>query len=89
MTCSPSSVCLLNIMVDGFNPSAITKALHNQDSPVFASTGIPDSRKIQKFLSYLDKFFDCLNGRHMKEGIYKRKPNLRPYRNADDKRLKV
>lgn len=37
----------------------------------------------------LDRFFDCMNVRSYNECIYKRKPDLRPYRKLDDPRLTV
>ena len=37
----------------------------------------------------IDKFFDCLNVRSFNESIHRLKPNLRPYRQPDDDRLKV
>uniref|UniRef100_A0A1X7U031 Transposable element P transposase n=1 Tax=Amphimedon queenslandica TaxID=400682 RepID=A0A1X7U031_AMPQE len=35
-----------------------------------------------------DKFFDCLNTRHLEEGKRKRKPDLDPYRSVNDRRFK-
>lgn len=42
-----------------------------------------------KFVRVFDRFFDCLNTRHPKEGLLKRKPDLSPYRTSSDIRLKV
>ncbi len=32
----------------------------------------------------MDRFFDCMNVHNFKEAIYKRKPDLRPYRSIND-----
>lgn len=47
------------------------------------------SSETQKFVRIMDKFFDCLNVRNLTEYIRKRKPNLKPYTDASDPRLKV
>ena len=36
-----------------------------------------------------DRFFDMLNTRSMEESVYKRKPDLSPYRTSKDTRLEV
>lgn len=41
------------------------------------------------FIRNFDRFFDCLNVRSSKEAVYKRKPDLRPYRDPCDPRLTV
>ena len=48
-----------------------------------------DTSETEKFVRIMDKFFDCLNGRNLKEHITRRKPNLRPYYSPNDGRLKV
>ena len=40
------------------------------------------------FIRHMDKFFDCLNVRHLYEGRNKRNENLNPYTSTDDARLK-
>ena len=42
-----------------------------------------------KFCHTFGKFFDCLNVRNKSEYIKKKKPNLKPYTNPEDERLKV
>ena len=42
-----------------------------------------------RFLRTFDCFFDCLNTRHSKEGLRKRKPDLFPYVYPTDVRFKV
>ena len=48
-----------------------------------------DTMETEKFIRYMDKFFDCLNVRSLSEGTNKLKPNLFPYRKATDDRLMV
>lgn len=43
----------------------------------------------ERFVRNFDRFFDCMNVRNFEEAIYKRKPDLRPYRSCDDSRLSV
>ena len=42
-----------------------------------------------KFVSMMDKFFDCLNVHNCTSGKTKRKPFQAPYRSSGDFRLKV
>ena len=51
--------------------------------------GDPTLCETEKFVRNFDRFFDCMNVRSLKEGQYKRKPDLRPYRSASDPRLTV
>ena len=48
-----------------------------------------DTSEMEKFVRHMDKFFDCLNGRNLKEHVLRRKPNLKPYYSPEDSRLKV
>ena len=48
-----------------------------------------DTSETEKFIRLMDTFFDCLNVRSLNEGDRKRKPNLKPYREASDERFKV
>ena len=41
------------------------------------------------FIKMFDRFFDCLNVRCLSEGVQKRKPDLQPYTDPCDSRLKV
>ena len=43
----------------------------------------------ERFVRMMDKFFDCMNVRDFNEAVYKRKPDLRPYRSPNDSRLSV
>ena len=38
--------------------------------------GDRDATEMVRFLRTFDRFFDCLNTRHLKEGLRKRKPDL-------------
>ena len=57
----------------------------------FAYEDKPHTKETERFIRIFDKFFDLMNVRSMKEGIYKRKPNLSPYRNDShtEEHLKV
>ena len=51
--------------------------------------GEHDIIETQKFVKTFDRFFDMLNTRSLEEGIYKKKPDLLPYRTTDDQRFEV
>ena len=55
----------------------------------FSLEGNDGLRETERFVRFFDKFFDCMNVRNFNEAVYKRKPDLRPYRSADDPRLSV
>ena len=55
----------------------------------YFNDGTGDTSETQKFVKHFDRFFDCLNVRSMNECIQRRKPDLRPYRDPSDNRLKV
>ena len=55
----------------------------------FKYFGDPDTTETQRFVSYFDTFFDCLNVRSWQEWVKKRKPNLKPYQSPGDERLVV
>ncbi|XP_034315553.2 uncharacterized protein [Magallana gigas] len=47
----------------------------------------PEMAETSKFFQLVDRFFDCLNGRSLHEAIRTRKPDLAPYKQADDPRF--
>ena len=51
--------------------------------------GLEETKETVNFVKIFDKFFDCLNVRCISASVQRRKPDLRPYRSPDDKRLKV
>jgi hypothetical protein len=51
--------------------------------------GDASTTETQKFVLMFDRLFDCLNVRNYKQWKEKRKPDLKPYSSADDKRLEV
>lgn len=51
--------------------------------------GPSEATETKRFVEIFNKFFDCLNVRHLDEHRKKLNPNLEPYRKPDDKRLKV
>ena len=50
----------------------------------FRYYGIPGTESTQKFITYMDKFFDCLNVSNKYTGYRKRKPFLYPYKGVAD-----
>ena len=55
----------------------------------FSREGNVGLRETERFVRNMDRFFDCMNVRDFNEAIYKRKPDLRPYRSPNDPRLSV
>jgi hypothetical protein len=51
--------------------------------------GDEETLETRKFIRHFDRFFDCMNVRCTSEGIHRRKPDLRPYRDPSDPRLSV
>ncbi|XP_061188485.1 uncharacterized protein LOC133196636 [Saccostrea echinata] len=43
--------------------------------------------KTAKLFKLVDKFFDCLNGRSLKESAFTRKPDVAPYNSLNDLRF--
>ena len=58
-------------------------------SSAFELTGKEEFLETAKFCKMFDNFFDCLNTRRAGEGKQKRKPELEPYRSAEDGRFEV
>lgn len=58
-------------------------------SKALAMTGGPRAQETAKFVSMMDKFFDCLNVSDYNTGRFKRKVFKQPYRSGTDFRLKV
>ena len=52
-------------------------------------TGGDDVVETVRFISMMDKFFDCLNVNNFSTGIKKKKPFQQPYRSPNDFRLTV
>lgn len=51
--------------------------------------GDPETKATEKFCRVMDRFFDCLNVRCMDAWKEKKKSDLKPYTDPNDKRLKV
>jgi hypothetical protein len=51
--------------------------------------GDVSTKETERFVRFFDRFFDMLNTRSMEESIYKRKPDLAPYKTSEDTRLEV
>lgn len=55
----------------------------------FAYYNDPATEETQKFISMVDRFFDCLNVRCRNEWAMRKKPDLKPYTSVDDDRFSV
>ena len=42
-----------------------------------------------RFIGYVDKFFDCLNVKHLSDADRTRKPFRKPYTSENDERFQV
>ena len=49
----------------------------------------PATKATEKFCRIMDRFFDCLNVRSLNAWKRKKKNDLKPYTDPDDKRLQV
>ncbi|KAJ1531372.1 hypothetical protein ONE63_000053 [Megalurothrips usitatus] len=47
----------------------------------------PGTEELVRFIRYINKFFDCLNGAYAGHGIRTKNPNLSPYTDVDDPRF--
>lgn len=65
------------------------QVLSKSVSGALAYCNDPDTEETQRFVSMMDQFFDCLNGRNRSEWALKRKPDLKPYTSPDDNRFIV
>ena len=54
---------------------------------VMQAYGPPEAQETAKFILLMDRFFDCLNTRHLHEGARKLKPDLDPYTSENDPRF--
>ena len=56
---------------------------------VLQAYGDASVQQTAKLILLVDKWFDCMNVRHIAEAGQKRKPALLPYTSAEDERFKV
>lgn len=56
---------------------------------VLSAYGDDSVQETSRLLHLVDKWFDCMNVRHISEAGQKRKPFLQPYSSAEDERLQV
>ncbi len=49
----------------------------------------PEMSETARFFLLCDRFFDCLNVRSLREDVFRRKPDLAPYKRVDDPRFEV
>lgn len=66
-----------------------TQVLSKSVADAFAYFGDDATTETETFVRNFDRFFDCLNVRSISEWKTKRKEDLKPYKTADDSRLKV
>ena len=66
-----------------------TQVLSKSVADALSLEGNDMLRETEHFVRMFDRFFDCMNVRSLKEGVYKRKPDLSPYRESSDPRLTV
>ncbi len=65
------------------------QVLSNSVAEALALEGKPYLKETERFVRKFNKFFDLFNVRSLTEHIKQRKPDLKPYRDVEDKRLKV
>ena len=65
------------------------KVMSASVAAVMRAYGQDEMQETANFLALMDRFFDCLNVRSEKEGARKRKPDLLPFTDVDDKRFEV
>lgn len=65
------------------------KVLSKSVADALSLEGSDMLRETEHFVRTFDRFFDCMNVRSLKEGVYKRKPDLSPYQEASDPRFTV
>ncbi|KAK7112467.1 hypothetical protein V1264_011920 [Littorina saxatilis] len=69
------------------NVSLAAQVLSNRVGRVMQTYGKPEVQETAKFVLLMDRFFDCLNTRHLKEGERKLKPDLDAYTDVNDPRF--
>ena len=65
------------------------QVLSESVSKALRLTGGKEVSETARFVSMVDRFFDCLNVNNFTTGKFKRKVYQDPYRSAQDFRLKV
>ena len=65
------------------------QVLSNSVAEALSLDADPSTTETQRFVRMFNKFFDLLNVRSLKESILHRKPDMQPYRDPNDERLKV
>lgn len=63
--------------------------LSNSVADAMEYMGDANTKETERFIRMFDRFFDMLNTRSMDESVYRRKPDLAPYRISNDTRLEV
>ena len=65
------------------------QVLSNSVAEALALEGDPSTSETQRFVRMFNRFFDLLNVRSIQESVLHRKPDVAPYTNSNDERLKV
>ena len=86
----PGLLLSINLLYNYFFTRCfITQVLSNSVAEALALDGDPSTTETQRFVRMFNRFFDLLNVRSLSESIRHRKPDVRPYRDLSDERLKV
>ena len=59
------------------------------EAPVSIEQDTTEMSETEVFCRTFNKFFDCMNSRHLQESKQKRNEDLAAYSSSDDERLKV
>ena len=65
------------------------QVLSKSVADAFQYYGNLETAETERFIRFVDRFFDCLNVRSVSEWITKLKPDRKPYCSPDDERMKV
>ncbi|KAK7089540.1 uncharacterized protein [Littorina saxatilis] len=70
------------------NVRLAAQTLSSRVAAAMQTYGGLECQETATFVKLMDRFFDCLNTRHLHEAEHKRKPDLRPYTDANDERFR-
>ena len=65
------------------------QVLSNSVAEALELENLPETQETRRFVRTFNRFFDMLNVRSLKEGVFKRQPDKSPHKSVDDDRLKV
>ena len=67
--------------------SYAVQVLSRSMATVLREFGGAEASETGHYCELMDRFFDCVNVRSIREGDHKRNPDLKPYYTVDDERL--